>query len=374
VIGHEITHAAHRHSAAQQEIAKRGNPIAMPWNRAGRMARYGRDMERDADKGGQILCAAAGYDPIGMSTFLANLGQMERLKIGYSRGTGFFDSHPGSTERAAINSVRASEMRWTRDPAIGDPRASFLRQIDGLAIDQRPEAGVFVGDDFLHPDLDFRIRFPRGWAKQNSGSAVGAIAPPGDAVIVLQADMPKGEPREMAEQWVAKTRDESPIKVRESKPVKVGHLDAWRVKIDASSGAGALTSYVTFIPYRDLTWRISGMTLAYRAEKYQGRTLGVARSFRPLTEEERNSIDVLRLHTTTAYPGESLEAVNRRSGSAWDTSFAAIYNGVFFDHRFEGGELVKFAALERYVPEPLTAEPSSEGEQTYAPRQEGAQQ
>ena len=37
------------------------------------MAAYSRDMERDADRGGQLLAAAAGYDPRGMSTFLANL-------------------------------------------------------------------------------------------------------------------------------------------------------------------------------------------------------------------------------------------------------------------------------------------------------------
>ena len=66
VIGHEITHVAHRHAAAQQGLAKHISPVAMPWARAGRMAAYGRDMERDADKGGQLLCAAAGYDPMGM--------------------------------------------------------------------------------------------------------------------------------------------------------------------------------------------------------------------------------------------------------------------------------------------------------------------
>ncbi len=56
------------------------NDGVLKWIKAGKMAAYGRDMERDADKGGQILCAAAGYDPIGMSTFLASLAQTERFR------------------------------------------------------------------------------------------------------------------------------------------------------------------------------------------------------------------------------------------------------------------------------------------------------
>jgi predicted Zn-dependent protease len=83
VIGHEITHAAHRHAASQQALAKRS--YAMGYIRAAQMASYGRDMERDADKGGQILCAAAGYDPMGLSTFLTSLGASDRVKRLHTR-------------------------------------------------------------------------------------------------------------------------------------------------------------------------------------------------------------------------------------------------------------------------------------------------
>ena len=101
VIGHEITHAALRHSAARQDIERGGNPLSMGWVRAANLAAYGRDMERTADREGQKLAAAAGYDPMGMSTFLGNLGQMERLRIGHTRMPSFFDTHPGSRGRAA---------------------------------------------------------------------------------------------------------------------------------------------------------------------------------------------------------------------------------------------------------------------------------
>jgi len=350
VIGHEITHAAHRHAAAQQQIAKRGNPLAMPWNRAARIAAYGRDMERDADRWGQVLCAAAGYDPMGMSTFLDNLGQAERLRIGYTRGKSFFDTHPGSQERAASNSIRASEIRWTRDPSLGDTHASHLHRIDGLAVGQRPESGVFVGERFMHPDLDFQVRFPRDWRTSNSNQAVGAGSPRGDAVVFLTADLPPGEPEQVAEAWLEKAKEEQRVVVEESKPVNIGPIEAWRVRIKAGGGGQNVIAYVTFLPYRGMTWRITGASPASRVGDYTGRILNTARSFRPLTEKERLSIRATRLRVVTARPGEDLLALGDRTGNAWDPSHTAVYNGIFVDHRFEAGELVKIAQSELYVP------------------------
>src|SRR5262245_18635587 len=114
VIGHEITHAARRHAAAQQALEESLPSLILP-GAAAKFASYSREMEREADEGGQILCAAAGYDPIGMSTFLTSLALSSRLELGYTRNPTFFDTHPGSQERAAANAVRAQEIRWQRD-------------------------------------------------------------------------------------------------------------------------------------------------------------------------------------------------------------------------------------------------------------------
>ena len=346
VIGHEITHVSHRHAAAQQQLSKRG--IAMPWIKAGKMAAYGRDMERDADKGGQILCAAAGYDPMGMSTFLKSLGQTERFRLGYSRNPGWLDSHPGSNERAAVNAVRASEIRWRRDPLLGDTQASLYEQLEGLPWGQRPEAGVFNGDIFMHPDLDFYIRFPRDWYTQNTNSAVGAQEPRGRAIVFLSADAPPGDPQKIAETWAEKTKQTQHIDVKDSRHVKIGHIDAWRMKVNSRMGGGLVTSLVTFIPYAGATWRVTAMSLAMDADKYLGRTLVTARSFRPLTDEEKNSITESVLHVVKAQPSDSIERLSQRTGNAWDVRATALYNSIFIDHRFGGGERVKTVQVRPY--------------------------
>jgi len=351
VIGPEITHAARRHSAAQQEIARRGNPLAMSWNRAATQAAYGRDMEREADEGGQILAAAAGYDPMGMSTFLQNMGQVERLLLGHTRVPTFFDTHPGSQERASVNAFRSREIRWKRDPSLGDTHVNYLRTVDGLPLDQRPEAGIFVGDRFLHPDLDFQIHFPRGWQTSNSTQAVGAGSPRGDAVVFLSADMPAGDPQQMAEAFAAKTQEEGGAEVTDSRPIKIGALDAWRLRLEGRGAGGHIVAYVTLVPYRGMTWRITGVTASAAERRYRGQFFNTARSFRPLTDEERDSIQSMRLRLATARPGESLEALSQRTSNTWNPSYMAVNNAFFTGHIFDGGEIVKVAHTEPYTPE-----------------------
>jgi predicted Zn-dependent protease len=348
VIGHEIVHAARRHAAARQEVERGGNPLSMPWVRAANLAAYGRDMERTADREGQMLAAAVGYDPMGMSTFLSSLGQMERLLIGRTRLPTFFDTHPGSRGRAAANAARANEIRWKRDPSLGDTKTSYLRRIEGLPLGDRPEAGVFQGDLFLHPDLDFQINFPPGWRTSNSNRAVGAVSPRGDAVVFLTADLPPGDPREVAKEFAAKTQREFGVQLKKSQPVKIGRLDAWRIQLEGNRKV----ANVTFVPYRGSTWRITGFSSSDVAKRYLPHTLNTARSFRPLTEEQRKSIEVTRIDLVEARSGEDLVALGRRTGNSWDPSRTAVLNGVFSNHRFEGGELVKIARVEPYSAKP----------------------
>jgi predicted Zn-dependent protease len=346
VIGHEITHAARRHAAASQAIQESLPPLILP-GAAAKFASYGREMEREADEGGQILCAAAGYDPIGMSTFLTNLEMSSRLELGYTRNPTFFDTHPSSQERAAANAVRAREIRWKRDAGLGDPRAALLQHIAGLEIGPRPEAGIFQGDRFVHPSLGFTIRFPSGWRQSNSNRAVGAVQPRGEAVVFLSADVPPGEVGQVAQQWLE--RQDVPFDVKDSRPVKVSGIDAWRVEADAMSRGGPMWAQLTFIPFRDATWRITGAAPVVVASRHEAAMLATARSFRRITPEELAGIQVTRLQVETAHAGEGLAEVSERSHNVWSINDTAVFNAVFANHRYSGGELVKVAVREPYV-------------------------
>ena len=161
VLAHEITHAAARHAAARQAVAGGVNPFAMVFTNPAYLAAYSRDQEREADRGGQQLAAAAGYDPAGMNTFLASLDNVEKLLAGASRMPGYFDTHPPTSERAASTATRAQHLDWTRQPGVTRDRDDYLRRLD------RPGGGRESGRGSLRegplpaPGSRFRAPDPR---------------------------------------------------------------------------------------------------------------------------------------------------------------------------------------------------------------------
>jgi predicted Zn-dependent protease len=128
VLGHEIVHAAARHSAQQVSrgmlsqvlvvatavIASDSDYGSLAVGGAGIGAqlinsRYGRDAELESDRYGMIYMSRAGYDPQGavslQETFV-------RLNDGHETDwiNGLFASHPPSTERVQANRAMAAEL------------------------------------------------------------------------------------------------------------------------------------------------------------------------------------------------------------------------------------------------------------------------
>ena len=171
-----------------------------------------------------------------------------------------------------------------------------------------------------------------------------------DALVFLEADEKEGDSRLMAQAWLEKNRDELRLDLDASQAVKIGAIDAWRMESTGQSPAGSLYILTVFIPYQGVTLRVTGMTLMRRADQYKGRMMAVSRSFRPLSPQERTSINGTRLRVVEARAGEDIATLGRRTGNAWDPGTTAVYNGVFVDHRYQGGELIKTAQVERYVP------------------------
>ncbi|HTO54827.1 MAG TPA: M48 family metalloprotease [Myxococcota bacterium] len=339
VIGHEIGHVLKRHAAAQQQASASQFPLLNGMLRAGQMAAFSRDLERSADHDGQILCAAAGYDPSAMARFLESLMNWEKVASGSVREASFFDTHPLSSERASEARVEASELRWKRDPKLGDTRAALLAHIDGLPLGQRADAGMFLGDVFLHPGLGFKLRFPRGWAKSNTPEAVGAASPRGNAVVYLSSDVPPGEPRQVAETWAAKNVT-GKAEIENQSPFPVGGLPCWRLDVNGSMNGASVRSIITFIPFAKSVFRMTGAAVE---DKDLDTTLVTTRSFRAVTDEDRAAIRETRLAIAQAQPGEDLTALTRRTQNAWGSYQTAIFNGLSPDQRFQGGETVKIA-------------------------------
>ena len=121
VLGHEIMHSAHHHSARlQHEQSKLNTQMAIaalgaifarvPINDTGNLLTgfqlvaiqkvngYGQSAEKDADQGGIILARAGAYNPVGMLTFMERLERDQRSRPDIELG--IFRTHPPEKVRA----------------------------------------------------------------------------------------------------------------------------------------------------------------------------------------------------------------------------------------------------------------------------------
>jgi predicted Zn-dependent protease len=361
VIGHEIGHVAARHSA-QRETRAMGVGILSTLGTvaagvlggaaaaqaasqlgqvagAGLIASYGRDQERQADEVGQKLAAEAGWDPDGMADFLATLGQEEVVRTGTERRPTFLDSHPAPRERSATAHQRAAALPRAPESPVARDRADFLRRIEGITVGPDPREGVFRGNLFLHPELDFAVGFPAGWQAQNGKSAVGAISPQRDAVVVLELQSGSTDPRDAARRWV----DANRLSVVESGLARVSSFSAYRVLAEGQSQQGTVALQATFVAHPEGMFRITGMTSPNAWRAYSTAFERTAGSFRRVSSEERAGIRPVRLRIAEARSGETLADLGRRTGNQWDARETALANGLEPGVRLTAGQLVKVA-------------------------------
>jgi predicted Zn-dependent protease len=347
LLGHEIAHVEQRHTARHQPSSLPVSPLLGPWRRAAERAPYTQVMEEEADFLGQQLCAAAGHDPMGLSTLLRSLRQVERIQFGLSRQPSFMVTHPGLQNRATLNAARAREMTWRRDPRIGDPRAALLQETEGIDVGQRPQSGVFIDNRFLDPVLGYQITFPNGWVRSANNSVVGARSPDTGAVVFLVADRPAGDPKTRAEEWLAGLTGNE-IQVERAQGLSSGRMPAWRLELTTGGRINRTTGTATFVSHAGRTFRLIAVAPSRAARTELRRAMTAIRSFRPLSVENRSLIRARRLRVVTAEPDESLADLGARADDTWVPTRRAVMNGLFSNHVFSGGELAKIARSEPY--------------------------
>jgi predicted Zn-dependent protease len=197
VVGHETGHIAANHHQ-QRKSAQRSSAIwgvlgailgaavgnnafgglisqgAQQFSKA-RLLSFSRNQEYQADVLGIRYMTAAGYDPNGGASMLAQLtlaSALEaRLQGDRNRSTPEWAStHPLSQNRMtqagqlARQTGRAGQGLRNRD--------AYLSQVEGVMVDDDPAQGVIDGRSFTHPDLGMQFFVPAGYLMQNGTRAV----------------------------------------------------------------------------------------------------------------------------------------------------------------------------------------------------------
>jgi len=364
-IGHEIAHVAARHHVQRLTLAapfaillglpaaivgtvskSLGAVVAIPGQLTGGLvlAGHSRGQEREADRIGMELTASAGWDPGALSTFLYTLEREDALVHEETRGTDFFASHPSMPERVENTAKLAETMQWSPSTPIAADRKAFLERLEGLLVGPNPAEGVFVEGEFLHPELDFTLRFPPEWETRNQPQFVMAIPPEGEGktAIVLTLTEESGNPVEAAR---ADKLDEGLLGQLEH--VEIHGLRAARLVTERQGSIFDLT----WVAHGERIFRIASVSPASQFARHGDTFREVAQSFRPLRAEDRARIREDRLRLRPGRKGESLEAFLARTGGTWSPEETALANGLGDDVRLGDGQLLKVPISQRYTPQ-----------------------
>jgi predicted Zn-dependent protease len=372
-LAHEVAHVAARHHARLETRATGvgiltvgpalvsailGGPALLraPFDLlgGGLIAAYGREQEREADRVGQGLAAAAGFDPAGLPRLLASLERAERESPGGRRRPSFFDTHPTTPERVTLAEAEAGRLAAARPVGAARERGAFLRRLEGLRVGKNPAEGVFEGRRFLHPDLGFALQFPEGWEVLNTRAAVGALEAGGQARVVLELEAAGDDPVAAGRAFLAALAGEVSLSAQDLAPLRVNGLAAARARTVASGRGASLALHLTWVAHRGHVYRMAGAAEPRVARGFDAAFESVAGSFRPLLAEEREGITDLTLRLVAARAGERLAELHGHSASAWSVEQIALANALAPEQPLAAGALVKIARREAYRGQPAS--------------------
>jgi predicted Zn-dependent protease len=353
VLGHEIGHVTHRHTAeqmTQQQLYGLGLGVASTASKTVAkysdlaqqglsllFLKYSRDDETEADELGVSYAAAAGYDPREIPGTYAMLKRVSDRSG--QRLPGFLSTHPDPGNREVTTAALAQRAVQGRSDLVVNGR-DFVRRMDGIAFGDDPRQGYFVGDVFYHPALRFQMTLPAGWKHQNSRAAVAAQEPNQKAVMQFSlAAAGSLSPEAYALKLAAAGR----ITEARGRPEAIGGFPAWLGHVSIpQDGATATVMAAGWIRRADtLMFQALGRS-QQPGDAEEGRIFASMRSLRALTDAARLDVTSDRVKVDQVATTGTLQATLERLG-ATQTQFAtdALLNNLELDETVRAGTVLK---------------------------------
>ena len=355
VLGHEIGHVTHRHTAeriTQQQLYGVGLGLASAVSgtvrRYGDLAqqglgllflKYSRDDERQADELGVAYATAAGYDPREIPSTYAMLKRVSE-QAG-QRLPGFLSTHPEPGDREATTAALAKQAVQGKTGLVVNGRA-YVQRLDGIVFGRDPRQGHFAGDLYVHPALRFQMSFPPGWTHQDTRSAVTAQEPAQRAVMQLSR-VDAGSLSSAA--FVRQSSGRGALTVVSGQPETIGGLAAWvgRVSLPQSQGAPVVATAGYIRRADTLMFQLLGRS-QQPGDADDARIRASLRTFRPLGDPERLDARPDRVKVEKLAATATLEATLRRLATP-----DSLFQTVALLNSLEPGETVMAGTLLKVV-------------------------
>src|SRR5262245_35173148 len=335
VLGHEIGHITARHSVSQisrAQLAQLGLGIGMIL--APQLAnvgqalgsgfqllflKYGRDDERQSDDLGFKYALAQGYDVREMDDVFASLARASEIEHKSSLPS-WLSTHPAPEERIQRIGQKLASTTIPANAVVNRPE--YYAQIDDMVYGADPRQGFFRNNEFLHPDLKFRLQFPSGWKTQNLPQAVVAGSPNQDAIV--QMTIAHGSPSEAAQSFFNKEGVQQAQVSRES----VNGLPAVSGLFQVQTQQGVIRGFALFVQQGNNTFQLLGYSPAGRFSAYEQLFRSTALSFAPLTDPQALAVKPNRIVIVRLPTAMTLTEFNRRNPSTIPINELVLINQV----------------------------------------------
>jgi predicted Zn-dependent protease len=349
VLGHEIGHVTAKHSVhqmSQAQLAQIGLIAAVivkpSLAQFGDLAsqgmgllflKFSRDDETQADELGFRYMTTGGYSPTEMAEMFRTL---QRLGGGSNEGRvpEWLSTHPDPGNRVEKTLQRTAAASLPAGLKV--ERDAFLQRTEGLIFGQNPREGFFRQQQFLHPDLRFQVDFPTGWQTQNQPSAVAAISPQQDALVVL-ALAGTASPNQALSEFFG----QQGITNQGTSSVSINGMPAATGTFTANTQDGVLAGNVAFVSLDNKTFRLLAYTPQQRYSAYRGVFTQSLGSFRRLTDPAALAVQPVRVRLVRLPRAMTLTEFHQAYPSPIPVAQVALINGVEPTTTLQAGTLVK---------------------------------
>ena len=355
VLGHEIGHVTHRHTAeamTRQQLYGLGlgvlevaAPSLKPYSAASQQAlgllflKYSRQNENEADALGVEYATKAGYDPREIPATYETL-----KRVSAAAGSTipvFLSTHPDPGDREATTTKLSSAAAAGKTGLVIRQR-DYLRHLEGLVYGTDPREGFFEGSMFYHPQMGFQLQFPDGWKTENTRASVSAGEPSGQSVMQLTV-VQAGDAS--PEQYVQQLVTAGKLTAVKGAPEPINTFDAWLGFAIAPGDKGPVTLDLALIrgPGGSMYQLLGESQVAGDAN--DRKILDAMRTFAKLRDRAKAEVGPARVHLAPAPSAGSLRAMlPQLASSGAKPEDVAIVNGVELDEPIQAGRTLKLIA------------------------------
>jgi predicted Zn-dependent protease len=327
-LGHEVGHIAANHAHIREQYARR-NPMGVFGQIVGAIfgpgvsnivsARakldtlsFSREQEYQADDLGIRYLIQAGYDPAGAAGILAALSRNSALQARVqgraNRQTPEWAStHPLSENRmqVALQDARATGRLGT---GIRN-RDTFLREIEGVYVDDDPAQGVIEGPVFTHPDLRIQFTVPTGYLMLNGTYAVTVSGSAG------KAQFSGGRYSGPLDQYILRvfeqlTRGQVQLHIPPPQRTYINGMSTAFTTARFNSQSGPID--VSVMAYQWDPQRVYHFVMLTRGGYGIGPFTPMVNSLRRISAQEAAAIRPRIIHVETVRPGDTVQSLASR--------------------------------------------------------------